>query len=103
MLVAQTQARGGAHVKHYIAILVQNDVGDWRALFPDVPGCEAKGFSLYDVQFAAATALVRHIRDSGSPPPLPMDMHAVQQKAKWLADNKINLARVVTMEIPLST
>lgn len=89
-------------MKHYIAILVQNDVGDWRALFPDVPGCEAKGFSLYDVQFAAATALVRCLSESGLPPPRPMDMHAVRQNAKWLADNKINLSQAVTMEIPLS-
>jgi predicted RNase H-like HicB family nuclease len=31
---------------HYLAIFVETDVGEWRVVFPDVPGCEASGFTL---------------------------------------------------------
>jgi hypothetical protein len=77
-------ARSGleALMKHYIAIFVENDVGEWRAIFPDVPGCEAKGFSLDDAKFAAATALVR--------------------SEDWLNQNQVDLSKAVVTMIPLA-
>jgi predicted RNase H-like HicB family nuclease len=84
-------------MQHYIAIMVEDDVGEWRVVFPDVPGCEAKGFSLDDAEVVAATALRRYIRE-GSAPPLPMDLTAVEQNEDWLRRNHIDLAKaVVTM------
>jgi predicted RNase H-like HicB family nuclease len=88
-------------MKHYIAIFVENDVGEWRAVFPDVPGCEAKGFSLDDAKFAAATALARCIHQSGTPRPLPMDMAAVHRSEEWLEQNQVDLSKAVVTMIQL--
>jgi predicted RNase H-like HicB family nuclease len=89
-------------VKHYIAILIEDHLGEWRAVFPDVPGCEARGFSLDDVKFAAASALNRCIEETGSLPHPPMDLAAVQRSDEWLSDNNVDLSKVVVSMVPLA-
>jgi hypothetical protein len=89
-------------MKHCIAIFIENDVGDWRAVFPDAPGCEAKGFNLNDGKFAAATALVRWLRESSTPPPLPMEMAAVHRNEEWLEQNQVDLSKAVVTMIQLA-
>jgi predicted RNase H-like HicB family nuclease len=32
----------------YIAIVIQSDVAEWDVIFPEVPGCEARGLSQGD-------------------------------------------------------
>jgi predicted RNase H-like HicB family nuclease len=97
-------ARSGleALMKHYIAIFVENQVGEWRALFPDAPGCEAKGFSLDDAKYAAASALIGYLRESNAQTPLPMDMAAVHKSEEWLKQNQVDLSRAVVSMIPLA-
>jgi predicted RNase H-like HicB family nuclease len=87
---------------HYIAIFVEDYVGEWRVVFPDVPGCEAKGFSLDDAQYAAASALSKCLRENGTPPPLPMDMAAVEKRNDWLEQNHVNLSKAVVSMISLA-
>jgi hypothetical protein len=72
---------------------------EWRVVFPDAPGCEVKGFSLDDANFAcaAASALSQCLRETGTPP-LPMDMAAVEKCEEWLEQNHMDLSKaVVTM------
>lgn len=88
-------------MKHYIAIFVQNDVGEWRALFPDLPGCEAKGFSLDDARYAATSALTQCI-DVQESLPEPRDLAAIEQSSDWLAQNHIDLSRAIISIIPLA-
>lgn len=88
-------------MKHYIAIFVENVVGEWRVVFPDMPGCEAKGFTLDDAKFAAVTALVQSIRENGSPPH-PMDLETVQRSEEWLSQHNIDLSRAVVSMVPLA-
>ena len=87
---------------HYIAIFLENDVGEWRVMFPDVPGCEAKGFTLDDAKFAAVGALVQFIRENGSPPSYPMDLETLQRREEWLSQNHIDLSKAVVSMIPLA-
>jgi predicted RNase H-like HicB family nuclease len=94
--------REGVAMNHYIGIFVQNDVGEWRVVFPDMPGCEAKGFTLDDAKFAAVTALVKCIRESGAPAPLPMDMAAILRSKDWLKQNRVNLSKAVVTMVPLA-
>lgn len=89
-------------MKYYIAIFLEDDVGEWRAVFPDVPGCEAKGFTLDDAKFAAASALTQCIQENGAPPLHPMDMDAVQRSAEWLSQYNIDLSRAVVSMIPMA-
>jgi hypothetical protein len=88
-------------MKHYLAIFVENDFGEWRIVFPDMPGCEARGFSLDDAKFAAATALVRCLREYGTPP-LPMDLAAVKRNEDWLKQNQVDLSKAVVTMIQLA-
>jgi predicted RNase H-like HicB family nuclease len=64
---------------YYIAIFVETDFGEWRVVFPDMPGCEAKGFNLDDAKYAAVSALTRNIREGGSMPRVPMSLAAVER------------------------
>lgn len=89
-------------MKHYIAILLENDVGEWRVVFPDMPGCEAKSFTLDDATFAAASVLTQCIRENGGPPLHPMDMDAVQRSEKWLQENQVDLSKAVVTMIQLA-
>ncbi|HET6159024.1 MAG TPA: type II toxin-antitoxin system HicB family antitoxin [Dongiaceae bacterium] len=89
-------------MNYYIAIFVESELGEWRAVFPDIPGCEARGFSLEDAKYAAASTLQQCIRRSGSPAPAPMDMNAVQRSEAWLTHNQLDLSRAVVSMIPLA-
>ena len=77
-------------------------MGEWRVVFPDVPGCEAKGFSMEDAEYAAASALRRCIEETGLPAPLPMDMAAVQRSDEWLSLNHIDLSKAVVSMVPVA-
>jgi predicted RNase H-like HicB family nuclease len=89
-------------MKHYIAIFMEDDVGEWRVVFPDVPGCEAKGFTLDDARFAAASALRRSIEESGSTAPAPMDLTAVRRSEEWLLRNQVDISKAVVSMIPIA-
>src|SRR6266498_810519 len=54
----------GQVVAHYIAIIVPADNGDWRVLFPDLAGCEARGFNLDEARMAAVTALDKRLKEN---------------------------------------
>jgi predicted RNase H-like HicB family nuclease len=88
-------------MEHYIAIFVEDQFGDWRAIFPDVPGCEAKGFCVDDVMFSATSALRRCLAENGSLPSPPMDMADIPRMEKWLAENHIDLSKAVVSMVPL--
>jgi predicted RNase H-like HicB family nuclease len=88
-------------MKHYLAIFVENNFGEWRVVFPDMPGCEARSFSLDDAGIAATSALTRCLRENGTPP-LPMDLAAVQQHREWLELNHIDLSKAVVTMIQLA-
>ena len=88
-------------MEHYIAIFVEDQFGDWRAIFPDVPGCEAKGFCVDDVMFSATSALRRCLAEHGSLPSPPMDMADIPLMEKWLTENHIYLSKAVVSMVPL--
>ena len=88
-------------MSHYIAIFIEDHIGEWRVVFPDVPGCEAKGFSLEDAQLAAASALSHSLRANGTPR-LPMDLAAVEQRDEWLQQNRVDLSKAVVSMISVA-
>lgn len=77
-------------------------MGEWRVVFPDVPGCEAKGFTLDDAKYAAASALGQCIQDSNAPAPMPMDLAAVKRSEEWLSRNQIDLSKAIVSMVPLA-
>ena len=89
-------------MSYYIAIFIEDHIGEWRVVFPDVPGCETKGFSLEDAQFSAASALSKCLRENGTPPPLPMDLTEVEKCDEWLEQNHVNLSKAVVSMIRLA-
>ena len=87
-------------MKHYNAILVEYEMGEWRAILPDIPGCEARGFSLDDAKFAAATVLRRYVEENASAPQ-PMDLSMIEHNEEWLRQNHVDLSKAVVSMIPL--
>jgi predicted RNase H-like HicB family nuclease len=88
-------------MRHYIAIFIEDHIGEWRVVFPDAPGCAAKGFNLHDAQYAAASALSQCLRANGTPP-LPMDLAAVEQCDEWLEQNGVDLSKAVVSMISVA-
>jgi hypothetical protein len=70
--------------------------------FPDVPGCEAKGVSLDDAKYAAASALAGCIREGSSLPPAPMDLVAVQRSEERLLRDHVDLSKAMVSMIPMA-
>jgi hypothetical protein len=70
-------------------------------VFPDAPGCAAKGFSLHDAQSAAASALSQHLQANRTPPS-PMDLAAVEKNDVWLKQNHVDLSKAVVSIISVA-
>ena len=88
-------------IAHYVAILEPLEVGEWRILFPDVPGCETHGFTVQDATIAAATALARQARKKGSRFPRPRGLRQIEDDTDWLSKNSVDLRKTMVMLVPL--
>jgi predicted RNase H-like HicB family nuclease len=86
---------------YYIAIFVQSDLGEWDVIFPEVPGCEARGFSLDVARYAATSALQQCIRERGPHAASPMDLAGARSE-DWLSRNQVDPARAVISMIALA-
>jgi hypothetical protein len=87
---------------HYLAILIQSDVGEWRIVLPDLPGCEAKGMNLDDARQAAISMLPDCIKNNGSNVFAPRDLSDVERDREWLARNRVDLSKAVITMISLA-
>jgi predicted RNase H-like HicB family nuclease len=89
-------------MSHYIALLVPSSVGEWRVVFPDLPECQARGYSVDDATFAATTALSRCLAENGVSPPLPRDLAEIERDEEWLSRNNIDLHEAIVTMISVS-
>jgi hypothetical protein len=88
-------------MNYYPAIFVESNLGDWRVLFPDVPDCEAVGYTLEDAKFAAATTLAQRASHKGAAMPAPRDLSEIAADTDWLARHNVEIAKAVVSMIPL--
>jgi predicted RNase H-like HicB family nuclease len=86
---------------HYIALLIPSSIGEWRVLFPDVPECQAHGYTLDDATFAATTALSRCLAENGHLPPLPRNLAEIERDEEWLSRNNVDLHEAIVTMISL--
>jgi hypothetical protein len=86
---------------HYVAILQPLDIGEWRILFPDVPECEAHGFTVRDAAFAAETALSQCAEKQGPRFPRPRELRQIERDKEWLMRNSVTLSKAVVTMVPL--
>jgi len=87
---------------HYIALLIPSSVGEWRVLFPDVPECQAHGYTVDDATFAATTALSRCLAENGHLPPLPRDLAEIERDEEWLSRNNVDLHEAIVTMVSLT-
>ena len=85
---------------HYIAILVEAQSGQWRALFPDVPDCEAIGYGLANVKRAAAESLKRHSDSAGEQLQPPRTLSEIELDVDWLQRNDVDFNSAVAIIVP---
>ena len=86
-----------------LAIFVESEVGAWRVIFPDLPGCEARGSTLDDASIAASTALSDYARRNGGRFPSPRDLTEVEKDEGWLSRNGVDFTRAIVMIVPSAT
>jgi predicted RNase H-like HicB family nuclease len=86
---------------HYIALLMPSSVGEFRVVFPDVPECQAHGYTIDDATFAATTALSRCLTENGVSPPPPRDLAEIERDEEWLSRNNIDLHEAIVTMISL--
>jgi len=86
---------------HYIAIMVPTDAGEWRAIFPDFPGCEARGYTVEDAKYTALTRLRQRLESELAIPPQPTDLAAIAKDREWISRNDIDISKAVIAIIPL--
>ena len=89
-------------MSHYIALLLRSPVGEWNVFFPDVPACQAHGYTVDDATFAATTALSRCLAENGVPPPLPRDLAEIERDEEWLSRHDIDLREAIVTIISTS-
>lgn len=100
----QASAVEGLIVRHHIGVFVPLELGRWRALFPDYPGCVAEGPNLEITIYRAADCLVQHVGFPGSEINLsPMSRNGAGNKLDeaWATANGITLRTAVLSMIPL--
>jgi predicted RNase H-like HicB family nuclease len=86
---------------HYVAIAVPTEVGEWRILFPDVPGCEARGYTVADAKYAALTKLRQRLECELPLPSHPRDLAAIASDHEWVSRNHVDFAQAVIAIVPL--
>lgn len=89
-------------MKYYAAIFLESSLGDWRVLFPDLPDCEAVGYTLEDAEYAAATALAQCASQKGAALASPRDLAEIAADTDWLARHDVVIAKAVVAMVPLS-
>jgi predicted RNase H-like HicB family nuclease len=87
---------------HYIALLIPSSVGEWRVLFPDVPECQAHGYTVDDATFAATTALSRCLAENGHLSSLPRDLAEIERDEEWLSRNNVDLHEAIVTMVSLT-
>ncbi|HKP25033.1 MAG TPA: hypothetical protein VJV39_14295 [Dongiaceae bacterium] len=86
---------------HYVALLLPTEIGEWRVLFPDVSGCEARGFTVQDATYAATAALARCAAVKGDNLPMPRSLMQIESDRDWFKSNGIVLNEAVVTMVPL--
>jgi predicted RNase H-like HicB family nuclease len=87
---------------HYIALLIPSSVGEWRVVFPDVPECEAHGYTVDDATFTATTALSRCLAENGHVPSPPRDLADIERDEEWLSRHNVDLHQAIVTMISLT-
>ena len=90
-------------MSYCVAVFVQSEVGEWRVLFPDLPGIEAHGFTIDDATIAASTALSSYAQQNGGEFPAPRELAEVEEDEEWLSRNGVDIMRAVLTILPSAT
>ena len=92
-------------MKHYLAVLVPNEDGGWRAHFPDFPGCRAEAPSAeaaIDAGAAAAAEHARRLKAQGVSLPRAQTYEEVRDCSNgWAAERGIDWSRAVASLVKL--
>jgi predicted RNase H-like HicB family nuclease len=90
---------------HFIAVLVPQPGGGWRAHFPDFPGCRAEG-PLVEIAIAnasrAATTLIAELNSKSMSVPAPRSFEDVRADDAWAAERSVDWTTAVVSLVPIN-
>jgi predicted RNase H-like HicB family nuclease len=89
-------------MRYYAAFFVPSHLEEWHVLFPDLPECEAYGFTLQDAGYAAASALARCAEEKGALLPQPRSIAQIAEDRDWLAQSGVQFEKTITTIIPIA-
>jgi predicted RNase H-like HicB family nuclease len=91
-------------LSHYIAVLVPQPGGGWRAHFPDFPGCRADGPSV-EIAIANARRAVADVvgqpLHEGITVPRPRSYEELRPDNEWAAERGIDWSTAVISLVPI--
>jgi predicted RNase H-like HicB family nuclease len=92
-------------MKHYLAILIPQAEGGWRAHFPDFPGCRAEASTVEAAIDASGAIVAEHARNlqrQGVSLPTPQSYQDVRHHSNgWGADRGIDWSKAVISMVRL--
>jgi predicted RNase H-like HicB family nuclease len=92
-------------MKHYLAVLVPQPGGGWRAHFPDLPGCRAESSSVEGAILLAREAaggLVRKLKLNGGAP-APRALEEIRADEAWTAERAIDWTKALVSVVAVDS
>jgi predicted RNase H-like HicB family nuclease len=93
-------------MRHYLAVLVPQAEGGWRAHFPDFPGCRAEASSVESAILSAssaAAAMARSLRSQGRVLPVPQTFEDVRHHTNgWASERDIDWSNALISVVPVA-
>jgi predicted RNase H-like HicB family nuclease len=89
---------------HYLAVVVPQRGGGWRAYVPDFPGCRADGA---DADIAVVNAahmaggLIIQLHDKGMTMPKARSQQEIRTDDSWAIENRVDWATAVISAVPI--
>ena len=89
-------------MKHYIAVLMPQPSGEWRAYLPDFPGCKAAG-STPDEAIGNTRERAQSTLDHPGRLPVPRSLGAIQADRDWATTRAIEWDKAVVSLVPIKS
>jgi predicted RNase H-like HicB family nuclease len=90
---------------HFIAVLMPQSGGGWRAHFPDFPGCRAEG-SRIEIAIAnasrAVAKLIAELHGKSMSLPAPRSFEDLRADTAWTTERAIDWATAVICLVPIN-
>jgi predicted RNase H-like HicB family nuclease len=94
-----------AHMIQYLAVLVPTEENNWRAHFPEFPGCQAEGPTVeiaLETSTIVAEKQIGWHRQQRIALPTPRSYDEIRRLTKWAAERGISWSEAIVCVVPIT-